>query len=320
MNYLALTNDVIAESKQALDPLTSANFANPPRTVLYARIKNWLNQSYLDLLEERREWFFSTERGVVTIQPRLHLAKIDPSYTPTVGDVLTGDVSAVEFTITEVFFDNEGQDVTNEATVSVEYDEPSYGNEVVQWETVTAVRGVTEFESIARIEGRGLYKMEQYIPTIDHVDINTITIRRSVLDPDFTDQNSTTVLPLRYVDWPQYVRSYENFNAGVGSPNLVSRASNGDLQFFPYPDALYDVTFDYEQKGEALVSYDDVPSLLPEKHHKLLVWKALIELADFNNDRALYARANKKYQERLGWLMRDYLPELKFETSRFYRW
>lgn len=320
MNFLALLNDCIAESKQALDPLTSANFNNPPRTVLYERLKNWINQSYLDLLEERREWFFSTERGVVTLQPRLHLANIDVDYTPLVGDVLTGDVSGIEFTVTEVFFDNEGQDVTDEATISVEFVERADGNELVQWETVSAVRGIVEFDSIARIEGRGLYRLDQYIPTIDHVHMETLGIKRSVLDPEFTDDPSQSVAPLRYVDWPHYLRTYENFSAGSGTPTVVSKAGNGDLQFYPHLDGLYDLVFDYEQKGEPLAAYDDAPSLLPSKHHKILVWKALMELADFNNDRALYARANKRYLERLGWLMRDYLPQLKFETSRFYRW
>jgi hypothetical protein len=150
--------------------------------------------------------------------------------------------------------------------------------------------------------------------------MDTITIKRSVLDPEFDGATSTAVIPLNFVPWPHYLRTYENFYASSATPNVVTKASNGDLQFFPPPDGLYDITFDYEQKGEPLVAHDDAPSLLPAKHHMLLVWKALIELADFNNDRALYARANKKYQERLGWLMRDYLPELKFDTSRFYRW
>lgn len=319
MNFLALLNDCIAESKQALDPLNTSNFASPPRTILYDRLKSWINQSYLDLLEERREWFFSTERGVVTIQPRLHIANIDPSYVPAVGDVLQGDVSGVVFTITEVFFDNEGADVTNEATIGVEYEDDPDPQELVQWESVSAVRGIDEFPSIARIEGRGLYKLSQYIPTIDHVDMNSITIKRSVFDPDFDGAPSTAAFPLRYVDWPTFLRTYENFYAGRGQPRLVSKASNGDLQFFPRPDGLYDVTFDYEQTAVPLVEHSDVPSLLPAKHHKLLVWKALLELADFNNDRALFARANKKYQERLGWLMRDYLPEVTFDTTRFYR-
>lgn len=317
--FLALVNEVIAESKQVLDPLTSANFADPPRTVLYNRIKGWVNQSYLDLLEERREWFFTSERGVVTIQPRLHLAKINPLYTPQVGDVLTGDTSGVSFVITEVFTDSEGASYTDEATVGVLYDDETSADELVQWETVTANDGVDEFLLAARIENRGTYNLAQYIPTIDSINQNSITLKKSVLDPEFDANKSSQMYTLRYVDWPQFLRHYENFYAGLAQPTYVSTAPNGDLQFFPYPDGLYDVAFEYEQKGNPLVNWDDVPELLPAKHHKILVWKALIELADFNNDRVLYARANKKYLERLGWLMRDYLPEMKFGISRFFR-
>lgn len=317
--FLQLVNEVIDESKQTLDHLDSSNFANPPRTVLYNRIKGWVKQSYIDLLEERREWFFSNERGVVTIQPRLHLARIDPAYTPQVGDVLTGDISGVVFTITEVFTNSEGLTYDDEATVGVEYEDDPSPNELVQWETFTAVRGLTEYESIGRIENHGTYDFSQYIPTIDHIDQNSITIKLSVLDPEFADAPSTQMISLRYLDWPQFLRQYDNFYNSLGNPTYVSRAPNGDLQFYPRPNALYDVTFDYEQKADELVAWDDVPIILPAKHHKILVWKALIELADFNNDRVLFARANKKYLERLGWLMRDYLPEMKFETSQFDR-
>lgn len=318
MNFLALVNRAISESKQTIDPLTSATFSNPERTVLYNRLKDWISQAYLDLFEERREWFFSTERGVVTIQPRLHLANIDPGYTPTVGDVLTGDISGVVFTITEVFTDNEGDDTGDEATISVEYDKDLVDPyELKQWETVSAQRGLTDYPSIARIEGRGRYKLEQYISSVDKVDMNSVTIKPSVLDPDFDGTPSIAAVPLRYVDWPTYLRNYENFYSNLGQPRFVTRTSTGDLEFFPRPDGMYDVSFDYEAKATPLVNYNDIPSLLPEKHHLILVWMALKELADFNGDARLYARANKKYQERLEWLMRDNLPEMKFDTSRF---
>lgn len=319
MNYLSIVNDLIAESKQVLDPLTSVNFASPPRTVMYDRMKSWVKQSYIDVLEERREWFFTNERGVVTIQPRLHLAKIDSSYIPLVGDVLVGDQSGVRFELTEVFTDNEGQDRNDEYTVSVRYDNVVDPSQLIQWETFTALSGLNTYPEIGRVENRGTYRLQQYIPTIDWVDMSSITLKKSVLDPDFYNTPSNEMVPLTQLDWPQYLRHYDNFYAPPAHPRFVTKAPNGDLQFFPYPDALYDVAFDYEQTAPELEDWDDVPSLLPSKHHKLLVWKAMIELADFNNDRALYARANKKYLERLGWLMRDYIPEMTLETSLFYR-
>lgn len=319
MNFVSLVNRAIVESKQTIDPLSAGDFANPTRTVLYDRLKTWVAQAYQDMLEERKEWFFTTERGVVTIQPRLHLARIDSSYVPQVGDILTGDQSEVRFEITEIFYDNEGQDVTDEATISVAYDTEVNKDELIQWETVSAISGENDYESIARIENRGLYKMSQYIPTVGNVDLNSLTIKRSVFDPDFTDDRSTEMVPLRSLSWPQYMRHYDNFYTPLGDPLYVAEASNGDTQFFPFPDGLFDITFDYEQTAEPLVEWDDAPYLIPEKHQLILVWKALMDLADFNNDRALYSRANKRYLERLGWMMRDYLPEMTLDTNLFYR-
>lgn len=318
--FLDLVNDVIAESKQALDPLTSATFAAPPRTVLYTRMKGWVRQSYVDLLEERREWFFSSERGVVTIQPRLHLAQLAGGYTPAVGDELVGEISGSTMEITEVLPVDEGREAGNERTVSVVYTDDSRGDNLDQWEKFTAVRGATVFASAGRIENRGTYDFSHYLPTLDTINQNSVSIKRSVDDPEFTGGTSSEMLPLRYIDWPQFYARYRNFYSNAGTPSYVSRGPDGYLDFYPRPDGLYDVAFEYEQKPNDLILWSDTPLLLPDKHHKLLVWKTLIELADFNNDRALFARANKKYQERLGWLMRDYLPEMRFDTSQFYRW
>lgn len=317
MNYLSLVNRCILESKQTLDTLTSANFANPERTILYERFKQWVAQAYEDIVEERREWFFTNERGVVTIQPRLHLAKIDPSYTPTIGDTLVGDVSGVRFELTEIFPDHEGYDPT-ECTVGVRFEEEDGGNQLVQWETLTATSGVNEWLEAARIENRGTYKMEQYLPNLDSVDLNSFTVKPSVLNLDFDSIPANNMPPLRYVTWPQWLTMYDDFYATPGHPLVVSKGTDGSLYFYPTPDGLYDVTFNYSRGVAPLEQWNDIPTALPDEHHLLLVWKALIEFADFNNDRQLFARANKKYQERLGWLMRDYLPEMKFDLSRFY--
>ena len=74
--YLALVNDVIDESKITLDPLTSLNFASPPRTLMYNRIKKWVKESYEEIIDERPEWYFTQKRTIVTVGPRLHLAGI----------------------------------------------------------------------------------------------------------------------------------------------------------------------------------------------------------------------------------------------------
>lgn len=318
MDFLSLVNTCIEESKQALDKLAPTTFDNPGRTVLYDRLKGWVSRSYQELVEERREWFFTNERGVVTIQPRLHLVVKDPLYVPAVGDTMVGELSGVRFALTEVLPDHEGYS-NEEYTVGVAYDSVVDKNSLRQWEELTAQSGLDSFPAAARVEGRGTYDMSYYLPRLNNINLNSVTIQTSVLDPDYSGDTSIAVPPLRYMPWHQWERQFDNFYANLGSPRYVTKTNSGNLQFYPYPDGLYDVSFEYDQRANQLVEWDDVPSVIPEKHHMILVWAALKELADFNNDRALYSRANKKYMERLGWLMRDNLPEMKMDTIKFYR-
>lgn len=318
MNYLTLVNTCIEESKQALDKLAPDTFDNPGRTVLYDRLKGWVRRAYQDLIEERRDWFFTNERGVVTIQPRLHLVLTDSSYMPQAGDTLVGQSSGVRFMVNDVFPVHEGYSPT-EVTVGVVYDTVVDKNALRQWELLDASSGLSFFEGAARVEGRGTYDFAHFLPQLNNINTNSFTIQRSVLDPDYSNDMSTNIPPLTWVPWRQYETYFTNFYANLGHPRYVSTTNSGDLQFYPYPDGLYDVSFEYDQRAEELVEWEDVPSVLPEKHHMILVWMALKELADFNNDRALFSRANKKYMERLGWLMRDYLPQMKMDTVKFYR-
>lgn len=318
MNYLTLVNTCIEESNQALDKLTPETFDNPGRTVLYDRLKGWVRRSYQELVEERRDWFFTNERGVVTIQPRLHLVITNPAYSPQVGDTLVGQQSGVRLMLSEVLPFHEGYDGT-EVTVSVVYDTVVDKNALRQWELMDATSGLDTAIGAVRVEARGTYDFSHYLPNLNNVNTNTITIQRSVLDPDYDGGTSTSMPPLQYVPWRQWEKQFTNFYANLGHPRYVSTTSSGDLQFYPFPDGIYDVAFEYDQKAEQLLQWNDEPSVLPEKHHMILVWMALKELADFNNDRATFSRANKKYMERLGWLMRDYLPEMKMDTIKFYK-
>ena len=75
LTYLYLVNTTLAEAKITLDPLTEANFADPPRTAMYNNVKRWVNEDLLALLTTRNEWFTRKERAVVEIYPRLQLAE-----------------------------------------------------------------------------------------------------------------------------------------------------------------------------------------------------------------------------------------------------
>lgn len=318
MNFLSLVNTAIEESKQSLDKLSPDTFDNPGRTVLYDRLKGWVSRSYQELVEERREWFFTNERGVATVRPRLHLVITDPMYIPQEGDTMVGAYSGVRFAIVEIDGGHEGYS-DMEVTVGVAFDNVVDMNALRQGEPLEAYSGLDVFPLAAKVEARGTYDMSFYLPNLNSINTNTITIQRSVLDPDYANEMSSPAPPLSYLPWPEWAKRYNNFYEPLGHPRFVTTTNSGALQFYPHPDGPYDVAFEYAQKASPLIDWEDVPTVIPEKHHMVLVWMALRELADFNNDRALFSRANKKYQERMSWLMRDNLPVMKMDTSLYYR-
>src|SRR5690606_34814344 len=134
LTYLDIVNKAVKESKVSLDELTADNFATPPRTIMYDRFKDWVNYAYMELLEDKPEWFFRKERALVTIYPRVFLT--DVTDTIVVGDTLVGETSGVEITVRGVysFEEVEGNSET-EVTIEFEATDPEFLNDMVRGET-----------------------------------------------------------------------------------------------------------------------------------------------------------------------------------------
>ena len=324
MNYLSAVNDLIDESKITLDPLTASNFASPPRTVMYNRMKKWVRESYEEIIDERPEWFFTQERAIVTIGPRLHLAGISGGWVPTAGDVLTGQTSGVVFTITNVYSDFESADnPTTEATVGVSYtDVPVAYDQLMLNELLDVFRSpATDFVGAAYVEGRGRYNFQELIPTLDAINQRSVAIQPTVrgATPNTNPNDSQHTCPVAYGYWYNNTYPTNDWNDALGRPSYIVQTEDGNYDFYARPDALYDVSFEYTQKCNTLALYNDLPFLLPDKFHKLIVWRAMIKLADFEANQKMYATAKKGADAYYNRLLRDRLPKSMFNLSRFDR-
>lgn len=325
--YRELVNDVIYESKVTLDPLTSLNFATPPRTSMYERIKRWVNSSYLELLNEKPEWFFTSQRTVLTIRPRLLLVGISAlAVAPLNGDILTFQTSGVSATVEGVgptIETDDGQD-TVQTTVGLSFADKEDINKLVlnEYVTMNPLAPGADIPNYARVGGRGRYNFHVYVPTLDNIQEGTVQIQPSVLDPN-ADHSPSGLQPVYPVDFTQYDRwtyNYYNFATSAGRPIAITQTPDGSFDFYPRPDGLYDVAFQYSQLGVPMVDEDDTPTLVPEKYQPYLMWKAIAEMADFNKDQMLYARASKKMQKYMAWMVRDYLPTPSMDLTRFDGW
>lgn len=305
MTYLEIVNKALAECKVSLDPLTSVNFADPPRTVLYNHFKRWANDVYKELMLERPEWFFRNERTTVTLSPRLHLT--DLTYIPAVDDVLVGSVSGVQFTVTAVhtFEDNE-EDTTVERTVDVEYVD---GDNPADFEVLEVLDRVSPSpaSAVATLAHAGRYNFSE-LTGFDELDMNNVR--------SFYGNVPYPVTPILWENWINRYNYYP-FGGSTSHPEYITQAPDGNYEFFAQPIEPFTIEFNYARAYSDMELYSDTPVGVPEKYQDILTWMVVAEFADFDNNTRLFARAQKKLNKYNYFLFRDELPEIGFQRSKF---
>lgn len=310
--FLSLVNTALDESKVQLDPLTALNFADPPRTVMYNRFKRWINMAYRELFLARNEWYFRKERATLSVRPRIHLAGL--TSIPEVGDVLTGDSSGVIFTVKEVhdFEDIEG-DSDTERTVSVEFSSDSDPSNLIFRETFTG----DDSNAYGYLKGLGRYDFKAAVENLQEIDPLTIRIfdtpTNAVSDPIIAREGAPVVL----LPWEKWQNEYEIHPWSGDYPYIISETPMGTYDLYPKPSREYILSFDFTRKAPEMEAYDDVPVALPEEYHDYLIWRAVEEFADFDQNPRLFARAQKHTRNYWNWMDRDQKQEVRFAESKF---
>lgn len=72
-------------------------------------------------------------------------------------------------------------------------------------------------------------------------------------------------------------------------------------------DKVYTLDLHYLKKLHQMTSNTDVP-IIPDRHHQILVYGAVMKLATFTGDSTLFDTYSVKYAEELGQLMREENP------------
>lgn len=307
LTYLEIVNNAILEGKVTLDPLTSANFADPPRTRLYNDIKRWVNIAYKELLMRRNEAFSRSERAIITVYPRLQLSGL--TYVPSVNDVLEGATSGVRFTVIGV---HTAEDVDNSAdverTVSVEFSTTTPPQYLILGEVVDRISPAAA-TSVGIVKGAGYFDLRQEVDGLNYVVENSLAIEMT--------EDATMLTPVRMVSWDYMLPEQLAVPWTNASPSLMYKNRQGTYGLWPHINRPTRLAFSYVRTLPSLTDWDDIPSELPEDYHDLIMWKTVAELADFNNDTRLFARANKHVENYLNWQERDEMPKVFLDLYRF---
>lgn len=310
MDYLTLVNEVIEESESDLDLLTSANFAAPPRTTQYRRIKRWVNQAYQEIIAKREEWHYRAERTFVNLYPRI---RVNSVIVPIlVGDTYVAVDSGVGFTVVNVV--TNADDPDGDVMLDILYDFEDE-TQMIIGEHISRVTP-TGLANLARLEGSGGYDLAQYIPTVDEVDARNIYIQES---PDVVaamePAQPQLLVAREYNQWPEFaLREWQ----AADKPQYITVNAEGLLEFFPRLDREYSFIFPYSRKVGELVLWDDTAQPIPDNLHMVIVWAAVMKAANRDGKQKLFLNAQRSYRFWNNLLENKTLPTPQMPQNQFW--
>lgn len=305
--FLEIVNDAIAESKVTLDPLTSADFANPPRTIMYNNFKRWVNIAYKEALLRRNELYSRKERALVRVWPRIHVTGL--TYLPVAGDVWVAQNSGVTIEVKGVhIFEDVEDDATVERTLSVEFLNGTSPNNLQMGEAFD-ITSPSVATGVGTYKGAGFYRFEDLVTNLSEIDMDTVRV--------YNEESVETGYPVAAVNWEAWDPNYSYYPWVSGVPMYITKNRQGAYMLYPMIQEDVQLSFYFSKKIPRLVDYDDVPVELPEDYDDYLMWRAVEEYADYNADTRIYARAHKHVEQYINWLDRDHKPLPSMDLYRF---
>jgi hypothetical protein len=138
---------------------------------------------------------------------------------------------------------------------------------------------------------------------LSYWDFKTFTI----ILPGETDKN-----PLSAIEYDKTKRDILDITENV--PWRVIVMPDNSLMFEPVPDDIYTINADYYDRPTLLAANADV-SLIPEQFHQVILGRAMILYANFENAPEIKDQGEEIYVEQLALLENDQLPNQEY--SRF---
>ncbi len=112
---------------------------------------------------------------------------------------------------------------------------------------------------------------------------------------------------LREISWHQWRTRYGRGAQTNNKPSEYAISPAGEFSLGPIPDDAYTVQGEYRQAATTLSEGGDSPNM-PLEFHDIIVWRALMLLADFDEAVGQKVTAEGKYMTMMEALRRDQLP------------
>ncbi len=114
---------------------------------------------------------------------------------------------------------------------------------------------------------------------------------------------------LREISWQQWRTRWGRGTQTNNNPAEYAISPAGEFSLGPIPDDIYTVQGEYRQSAVVLAADGDIPGC-PAAFHAIIVWRALMMLAEFDEAVDQRPAAAIKYNGLLESLQRNQLPEV----------
>ena len=114
---------------------------------------------------------------------------------------------------------------------------------------------------------------------------------------------------LREISWQQWRTRYGRGLQTNNYPSEYAISPAGEFSLGPIPDDTYTVRGEYRQAAVRMTVDGDVPAM-PAAFHEIIIWRALMMLAEFDEAVDQRASAVIKYSAHLETLEHDQLPKI----------
>lgn len=114
---------------------------------------------------------------------------------------------------------------------------------------------------------------------------------------------------LRFIGWREFKERWDRGVHDAQRPTDVAVSPDGKLCVGATPDKPYTLRGEYHCAAQVLVANSDVPKL-PEEHHGIIVWRALMLLGEHDESPFTIATAKSKYDSGLRALVNASMEEV----------
>jgi len=320
MDFLQLCNRTISEAGVELDPLTVGNFASPSDP-FYNRIKQYVRDAWFEIQMSRSEWEFKTRQAKTSIRPRITVINgnrsipdpLDPlnplanlPAPPPADSIYEGDTTTKQFTVKAVTT-LEGSWAAGTARAYLDLDNIDSAGWVFG-EVFDEVDPDPLNVNVFQTKWYGQYDLIVDTPGSFEINKGSFYLQ----DTDGSDRRR-----LQWVSWETF-QQLANVGGSVffGEPTFVTETSEGKWDFFPRPAKQYTIWFEYVTTPQELTNDDDVPTI-PTEYHEAIVWRALMNYADYDEKPQVFARAERRYGFYRSNLETNKLPTLSWGLSPY---